>query len=409
MALYSRLLKYAPQASRTQLENFMTESLCDWLDRVTALDRNSAETFVVQCLAGSRVPLAFKERLTTARNLSWKTQHSFYFDDSRGYLDLCLFADKEIILVIENKIAAGFTTHAMSPDDEEAENTDSREGQLNYYSRWLAKKYAGAALILLTHLTDAPPDFLSKENDKVEAEPTPVFHRICRWARVYEWLAEWRELAAKHSDSKPEGTFLHLLTNEFLELLEQENMNATPIENDDLELLNAYFSQDVGKKVRDLMVSVRTLVLPLLVDAYGKPRGVFPQAEAWGETQILWDWAYCHEKNLQWYVGWGLSGRHGLRHFEIEFPAPLQAFVMVTNDDGGARIPVATEDIQICESDGWLVHESRTIDQLILVKSVSMQDLGGESESFNQVFERWTVGAVKAGINVMNKAHAHLR
>jgi hypothetical protein len=78
MALYSRLFSYAPLPNRTQLENFLTESLCDWLDRITALDRKCLETFVVQCLAGSRgVPSTFRERLASARNLSWKTQHVF--------------------------------------------------------------------------------------------------------------------------------------------------------------------------------------------------------------------------------------------------------------------------------------------------------------------------------------------
>jgi hypothetical protein len=349
MALYSRLFKYGPRPGRTQLENFVTESLCDCLERMTALDRKSIERFVVEVLVCSRIPPAFGERLTNAKTLQWKTQHAFYFAGSRGCLDLCLLADREIILVIENKVAARFTAHLISRDADEVGNNEGREelSQLEYYGKWLSARHPGAALILLTHLTDAPSTFFSEESSEAVAPTASVFHRVCRWATVYEWLGRWREVTATHFGSKPQGVFLNLLTNEFLEFLEQNNMNATAIKNDDLDLLNAYFSQDVWKKVRDLMASARALVMPLLADAYGEPRSV-PETEAWEQTQILWDWAYCHEEELEWYVGWGLSSGRGLRHLDIEFATPLQAFVVVTND-GGPRIPVFAEDVQTLE------------------------------------------------------------
>ena len=34
MTLYSRLFKYAPLSGRSQLENFLTESFCDLMERI---------------------------------------------------------------------------------------------------------------------------------------------------------------------------------------------------------------------------------------------------------------------------------------------------------------------------------------------------------------------------------------
>ena len=66
-------------------------------------------------------------------------------------------------------------------------------------------------------------------------------------------------------------------------------MNASTIKNNDLDLLNPHFSQDVWKKACDLMASVRALVVPLLAEAYGELRRA-PETEAREQTQILWDW-----------------------------------------------------------------------------------------------------------------------
>ena len=85
MALFSRLFKYAPLPGRTQLENFLTESLCDLLERMTVLDRKGVERFVLDALAGSRSPSGFRERLAEAKGLYWTTRKSISFADNRGY------------------------------------------------------------------------------------------------------------------------------------------------------------------------------------------------------------------------------------------------------------------------------------------------------------------------------------
>lgn len=409
MALYSRLFKYAPLPNRTPLENFLTESLCDCLERMTALGRETVETFVVECLAGSQVPSSFRGRLTNARNLSWKTQHSFYFDGGRGCLDLCLFADNQIILVIENKVAAGFTIHALSPDDEAAENAEGGEelSQLDFYGRWLSAKYPGAGLVLLTHLTQAPATFLLNESNRTEASTTDVFHRVARWATVYEWIVRWQERDADYFKNSPQGIVLRLLTSEFLEFLEQNNMNATEMKKGDFELLNAYFAQDIWKKMRDLTESTQTLVSPVLPEVCRFRPSKERNTEAWEQTQIVWDWAYCYERDLYWYVGWGLAGQHGLRDIGIEFPGALQAFVVVTSDK--ADIPVAGEELNACERQGWIVYGTSSKHQLRLLKFVAPDLLMVPSERFNLSFGHWVAAAVKEGISLLENADQHRR
>lgn len=405
MALYSRLFKYAPRPGRTQLENFLTESFCDCLERMTALDRSDVETFILDLFGGgSQSPLNFRDRLASANDLRWVTQHPIYLADNRGYLDLCLFADKRVVLAVENKIGSGFTSHLISQATEDAEETTEELSQLDFYDRWLAANCPGSVLVLLTHLTDAPPDFLAVEGGDADLHGKPVFHSVCRWAAVYDWIAKWREVSSDSLSGKPEGAFLYRLTEEFLRFLEQKNMSVATIKDSDLELIGAYFSQDVWKKLHDLMASVRLRVIPSMVNPRGSPRTV-PQTEAWEETQIVWDWAYCCEKELEWYVGWGLSGKHGLRHLDVELDTTLQAFVVVTNDDGGTRIPFLGEDIERLQKTGWRVCESKTRDQVSLVKSMPTRLLAGKPEGFGLAFEVWTEGTVKEGASMLDRIH----
>ena len=43
MPLYERLFKYLPTKGHTPLENFLTESLCEILERLTDLHRASTQ------------------------------------------------------------------------------------------------------------------------------------------------------------------------------------------------------------------------------------------------------------------------------------------------------------------------------------------------------------------------------
>jgi hypothetical protein len=409
MDLYSRLFKYAPLPNRTQLENFLTESLCDFLGRMTAVDRKAVECFILDVLLGSHAPLPFRQQIANAKGFCWETQKRIYFRGKQGCIDICMLADKEITLVVENKVTAGFTEHRLSEVSGEEEDSDENSevpiSQLDVYDGWLSENYPRAALVLLTHVTNAPLTFLSKQAVQTDGEPARnVFHWVCRWATIHRWLAEGRYHTATNISSNSQQVFLDMLAGEFREFLEQHNMKKTEIKGPDLDLLVTSLSQDIWNKMRDLMGSVRELVSASLSSHYEQPR-YFPETKAWKETEILWDWAYCYEKDLRWYIGWGLSGRHGLRHLDIDFGTELQAFVVVTSDEEGREILSTNEEIQRSQQIGWSVREPTSRNRLRLIKDVPARALLAEPDGFNRAFERWTESAAKEAVSILEKAH----
>jgi hypothetical protein len=407
MDLYSRLFKYAPLPHRTPLENFLTESLCDFLERMTAVDRKAVECFILDVLLGSHAPLPFQQQIANAKGFCWETQKQISFRGEKGCIDICLLADKQITLVVENKVTARFTEHRLSEGADEEEDSDEhpKRTQLDFYDEWLSEKYPRAALALLTHVTNAPLSFLSAQAAQAGTEPTRnVFHWVCRWAAVQRWLAEGRYHTATDISSNSQQVFLDMLAGEFREFLEQHNMKKTEIKGPDLDLLVTLLSQDIWNKMRDLMESVRELVWASLSSHYEQPR-YFPETKAWKETEILWDWAYCYEKDLRWYIGWGLSGKHGLRHLDIGFGTELQAFVVITSDDEGREIPSTNEEIQGSQQIGWSVREPTPRNRLRLIKDVPARVLLTEPDGFNRAFERWTESAAKEAVNILQKAH----
>src|SRR5579859_4809409 len=103
MPLYERLFKYVPTKEHTQLENFLTESLCELLQRLTYADRASAMDFVTHVLLGDAAQESFRERLENAQSISWITQKRITFGSNVGYIDLCLFVGVELLIAIECK------------------------------------------------------------------------------------------------------------------------------------------------------------------------------------------------------------------------------------------------------------------------------------------------------------------
>jgi len=95
-SLFTRLFKYTSRDGHSPLENFLTECLHCFLERLTAVDRKSLECFIAEVLCGSELPPALRARISCARSLTWTTQQPICCDGERGYLDICLRADNDI-------------------------------------------------------------------------------------------------------------------------------------------------------------------------------------------------------------------------------------------------------------------------------------------------------------------------
>lgn len=408
MDLYSRIFKYAPRSDQKAIENFLTECLCDLLERMTALGRKCLERFIFELLVGSHSPSGFQNRLSSAASLRWETQKSIHYAGGRGCLDLCLLADGQVILVIENKVAAGFTYHRVSDDlDEPHDDLDDYNcSQLKFYEGYLAENSPGAGLVLLTHFTAAPQTFLVENDDNKHGGTARIFRRVCRWSDAYNWISQSQLLSKKGCDSNPRENLLGLLLSEFLQFLEGERMNLTETNNDDLELMQTFFVHNLPRKMRDLMASARNSVvaLPAVANAgqYGKARAFQDK-----QNPLVWDWVYCFEQNLKWFISWGLSGKDGLRAYKIEFDSPLTCFVLISTD--GREIPASSAQLQSCKGIGWSVYEPSSGQKLRLVKTAEPVLLLEANAGFNRPFERWVTEAVEEGVALLGSARESIK
>lgn len=131
-SIYGRLYKYRESENRSKLENFLTEGLADLLQRDTALSKD----FICEVLLKNRTnnsqasPDALGQTLARAECLEWRPQKSF--EGMKGRPDISVFTNddgKIPIIILENKISAGFT-HSVSTDEE---GTKQEYSQLEVY------------------------------------------------------------------------------------------------------------------------------------------------------------------------------------------------------------------------------------------------------------------------------------
>jgi hypothetical protein len=404
ISLFTRLFKYAPRDGREQIENFLTECLGDFLERMTEWDRPSVERFIAEVLFQSKMPVILRDKISRSSILRWETQKLIRCASDHGYVDLCLIADGDMVLVVENKVNAGFTTHRVSEAAGEDGNGSEDEGcsQLAFYERYLRSKGKIAGLVLLTHLTEAPSTFLANRTDQDKTEI--VFRHVCRWAETHKWLTRWGLTATSHQTGDPEVSFLTMLAGELAHFLEDQQLSIAELKTDDLNLMQGFFSQKIPRKIRNLLQSVRTSVwaIPGLVTPHNPPRAFFDK-----DFQIAWDWVYCFEPELKWFISWGISsGDAFAKSYLIEFETPLHAFVLIGSDHH--EIPVSRAALHACESLGWKVYEPAGNKELRLVKTIDPDTLLGAGKTFNGSFEAWATQAVNEGVVTLQSAHEQI-
>jgi hypothetical protein len=102
-------------------------------------------------------------------------------------------------------------------------------------------------------------------------------------------------------------------------------MSVDKFERGDLQILTTFVDQDIWKKVRQLMVFARDVAAHLIPSA-GRQATPLPYPGTWTQTQILWDWTYCYDRKLGWYLGWGFSGEYGLRDLGVHSARTFTGF-----------------------------------------------------------------------------------
>ena len=81
-------------------------------------------------------------------------------------------------------------------------------------------------------------------------------------------------------------------------------MAASNVDRSDIQALSQFFEQDIWNKVRQLMDSTRTQILPKLPKPIRNAK--YPKPDAWGRYDILWDYAYCFKITIELVRGLGI-------------------------------------------------------------------------------------------------------
>ncbi len=218
-SLYGRLFMYRERPNRSPLEDFLTEGLADLLGR---LPHSVCRDLVLNMLGGrADVETDLAQVWAPGKTPRWSTQKVI----AGGRLDLLLEIDGQAAVVIESKIAAGFQDH-------KDEDTGHSRHQLKTYGEWIGKSADprwGGALILLTHWTPAPPNFLHARG------PYGCRHRgVTRWSDLSRCLSALVRLP-EHA-----GTGWAMLAKDFITFLKEMNMDSELATSQDLAALQIY-------------------------------------------------------------------------------------------------------------------------------------------------------------------------
>ena len=221
VSLYQRLFTYRERQHRSPLEDYLTEALADLLNR---MPERAVKGLTKSWLGQNREEVGDFDRVwPDGASALWTTQRPI---DGNRFLDLLLEVDGRPVLIVENKIAAGFQRHT-SLDEVKVE-----QHQLASYGLWLRREADptwGGALVLLTHWTPAPDDFL------VSAETYGAKHRsVARWAELSRRLGTLARQAEGLTSAWVQ------LASEFVSFLKELNMDSELAKSQDFAALQVY-------------------------------------------------------------------------------------------------------------------------------------------------------------------------
>ena len=215
-SLYGRLFTYREKAKQAPLENYLTEALCDLLNRD---------------------PEKQRELLKELRLFEWEDTASLHFEtqvpvkikNEARQLDLVGYIGDIPVLVIEVKINAEFTA-----------------GQLPAYGTWLAAEAReggreDAVLALLTYKTSTPEDFKNGDGYAVKT-------------RVVHWRDVRRELKALQSSGS--STYL-ALAEEFANFLDEQGVTMEAPKKEDFDKLSEYVQSGTAVRWQNFMNDIR--------------------------------------------------------------------------------------------------------------------------------------------------------
>ncbi|ALU61826.1 hypothetical protein SAMN05444507_105100 [Pseudomonas syringae] len=258
MSLFDRLFAFRQNEVRSPFEDFLTELLAEWLRQVTRSGR------IAEVLKG-----LFKLKQSqlgdhaNLNDLVWETQHVIGPGHrATGKRPDLIGRGPDFFLIIENKVAAGFTQH---------KDTLGAADQLSLYESYRHDRTESfGGLVLITHSTLPPSEWN---------------HETIYWRSVERYLR-----AFANDCPTLEYTALDYITRQLASFLGENAMSGTRIALEDITAYPAYQRLIAGLfglgRIADnrLKVSLHKVELQQLKAPHGAGIGYFAAPEFFGSA-----------------------------------------------------------------------------------------------------------------------------
>jgi hypothetical protein len=371
LSLYSRLLKYQESEDRSNLENYLTEMLCDFLNRLSSDETKDFACQVLFHLSDLCYFSDWIEKLNLESELCWDTQVTVEVDGEMRRPDLICWQRSLPVILIESKIDAGFT-----------------EKQLISYDKWLNEKNPEAVLVLLRKNTEAPEGFLTHNACDVCSSSGGYFipKRNCiHWQQVYDWLKSF--IACEHP--------LKLLAEEFIMFMEEQKMAFNQPSSADFAALQLFANGPAGR-MNLVMSEIRNQLKKRYPDL-----AWLSEEKALGQNQyIIGDgkiesWVILPYKIDYSWFGWGIIfpeqggiNRIAEEMYKVLPRNPYWFFVVMSNN------PLVWREIKqrTTEQQGLLVNQAQApqaSDEPVCVAYKSVEEFIGTGKSIGDELLGW--------------------
>ena len=273
-SLYLRLLQNQSSDERENLENFLSEGLCDLLNR---LSRNEQTTLLTRLLSLDSLDLK-------KGTLHWEAQVGVETLCGFKYPDIVGFMGNTPQLVIESKVNAEYTWC----QDEHGNWVH----QLAAYGNWLNKINPKGVLVLLTSGTKPPHGFIGSEGDQ---EFGTQARRVITWQALHDVLHQVTELN---------------LAKDFRLFLRERSLAVDNPTRQDFGTLEIYFSGPHQRIIRVLSTIRENL------------KGHFKNGFSWGLEEKYMYKGVAFEASASLIYSYGFLNVPGYEyyHWGVRFP-----------------------------------------------------------------------------------------
>lgn len=372
MSLYSRLLKYQSTNVKSNLENFLTEMLCDYLNRIT---ENELLSFMKEVLFFNNSKSWIDNQFITNQEIIWKTQYSINWQGTIKYPDLICLCNKKPCLLVENKIGAQFTQRILTNE----QNEKISVGQLQDYGTWLNSINQNGAMVLLTNFTDPPNDFL---------QPTSNYgvrtRNVIGWQQVYDWLRNLR----KNSNN------VLCITNDFISFLEEQGMANESPSHSDFSILELFIGgprMRIGNALKNTREGLQKKYQQRI--NWGVEKSYFNDYlySVDDEGKIVWSWTILDHSEYS-YMGWGFifpdeRDIWDLRKSFVILPKEPFAFMLIYSE--GEKVKKNFKEKLKIRPENWLWTQDMDISNRLGLVCAPLSGFLAYDVDFNKAFFEW--------------------